>query len=79
MQERHEFMVQGLESSAHINFMQDFVMSLTNLHIASRADMFIGTLSSSWCMMINFMQRTRGDGGWDYHSMDKGSAHSICF
>ena len=48
-------------------------------HTLSKADGFVGSLSSNWCAMIMHLERTRGDGGFDYHSVDIGSAFTSCF
>lgn len=52
---------------------------MSNLAISIEADIFLGTLTSSWCIMIHGLQRTRGDGGRDYHSLDRGSAYTVCY
>ena len=60
-------------------FIPEFMYSFANLYVASEADAFIGTLTSNWCAMIHQLERTRGDGGSDYYSMDAGSAFTGCF
>jgi hypothetical protein len=62
-----------------IDFVEEFVMSMANLYISIHADFFVGTLTSSWCSLINSLQRTRGDGGIDYNSLDYGSSYTVCF
>lgn len=70
-------------ASGHNNgvtdFVYEFLLSMANLRVAIEADAFVGTLTSSWCIVLHNLERTRGDGGWDYHSMDAGSAFSACF
>lgn len=61
------------------SFVDEFMFSMANLYVASEADGFVGTLSSNWCMMIHHLERTRGDGGYDYFSMDDGTAFTLCF
>jgi hypothetical protein len=60
-------------------FNYEFLNSMANLYVASEASGFIGTLTSNWCTMIQHLERTRGDGGYDYYSMDRGSAFTTCF
>lgn len=60
-------------------FVMEFLFSMANLFVATEAQGFVGTLSSNWCMMIHHLERTRGDGGYDYYSMDRGSAFTTCF
>lgn len=62
-----------------IDYSSEFLFSMANLFVATEATGFVGTLSSNWCVMINHLQRTRGDAGYDYLSVDKGSAFSTCF
>lgn len=61
------------------DFVHEFMYSFANLLVASEAQGFIGTLSSNWCGLIFQMERTRGDGGFEYLSLDKGSAYTTCF
>lgn len=61
------------------NFVNELMMAMANLYVASEADGFVGTLSSNWCMMIHHLERTRGDGGFDYYSMDAGTVFTLCF
>ena len=61
------------------DYFGEFLFSMANLYVAVEADGFVGTLSSSWCITIEYLERTRGDGGLDYYSMDRGSAFSTCF
>ena len=63
----------------HTDFVSEFLFSMANLYIASEADGFVGTLSSNWCAMIHHLERTRGDAGTDYYSLDHGSAFTSCF
>lgn len=63
----------------HQLFAREWVLSLANLYVASEAGGFVGSLSSNWCTMIAKLARTRGDGGADYHSVDRGSIYSDCF
>lgn len=67
------------EISGQNPFVYEFLFSMANLYVASEADGFVGTLTSNWCVMIEQLERTRGDGGYDYYSMDRGSAFSTCF
>lgn len=62
-----------------VDYPFEFVFAMANLYVAVEAYGFIGTLSSNWCALIQYMERTRGDGGSDYHSLDMGSAWSTCF
>ena len=32
---------------------------------------FVGSETSNWCRLIREMERTRGDGGVEYYSVDK--------
>ena len=43
------------------------------------ADGFVCTLSSSWCSLTLMLERTRGDGGYDFQSVDSGSQYTTCF
>ena len=62
------------------DYPSEFLYSMANLYLASDgASGYVGSLSSSWCSLINALQRTRGDGGYDYLSVDSGSSYSICF
>ena len=61
------------------DYSHEFVYSFVNLYVAIEADFFVGSLSSSWCNLIHQMERTRGDGGQDYLSVDLGSQYSVCF
>ena len=61
------------------DFVDEFVYSMANLFVAVEANAFIGSLSSNWCILINYLQRTRGDGGEDYLSVDGGTTYSVCF
>lgn len=60
-------------------FISEFLYSMANLYVATEADAFVGTLTSNWCAMIHQLERSRGDGGADYYSMDGGTAFSACF
>lgn len=64
---------------SNIDYTREFAMSLTNLFVASEADYFIGSLTSSWCVLIEQLERTRGDAGSEYWSVDKGSQFTSCF
>ena len=55
----------------------NFMLSMANLYIATEAEFFVGPLSSSWCATVNYMQRTRGDAGTDYHSVDMVSSYDV--
>ena len=61
--------------------MREFLYSLANLYISvDGASGYVGTLSSSWCSMIYMLERSRGDGGYDYLSVGTtGSAYAKCF
>ncbi len=61
-----------------ISYPSELIYSLANLHVATEASGFVGTLSSSWCMMIQYLERTRGDAGYDYYSVDRGSSFTTC-
>ena len=62
-----------------INYPMELVLSFANLYVAIEATVFVGSLTSSWCMLINQLERTRGDGGTDYWSVDVGSQFTTCF
>ena len=62
-----------------IDYVQEFLLSFTNLYIAIEATAFVGSLTSSWCVLIHQLERTRGDGGADYWSVDIGSQYTSCF
>jgi hypothetical protein len=61
------------------DFVAEFIMSIGNLLVSLQASGFVGTLSSNWCTCIHHLERTRGDGGYDYLSVDGGSAFTTCF
>lgn len=56
----------------------EFVAAFANLVVSVQADAFVGSLTSNWCRLINELQRTRGDGGRDYWTVD-GSQFARCF
>ncbi len=66
-------------SGENSDFVHEFMFSFANLFVASEAQGFVGTLSSNWCGLIFQMERTRGDGGFEYLSIDRGSAYTTCF
>ena len=35
------------------DFVQEFMYSMANLHVAAEASAFVGTLSSNWCIMVS--------------------------
>lgn len=52
---------------------------MASLEISSHAFTFIGNLHNPWDQLINAIQRTRGDGGTDYHSISPtATGYSIC-
>ena len=57
----------------------EFVASFANLFVSVQADAFVGTLTSNWCRLIHELERSRGDAGVDYMSVDRGSAYTQCF
>merc|ERR1712127_583411 len=59
-------------SPAKFDYHNEFLFSMANLYVASTAQGFIGTLTSNWCYLIMEFERTRGDGGMDYQSIDLG-------
>ena len=67
------------ETDASIDYVHELVYSFANLYIAVEADFFVGSLTSSWCVLIHQLERTRGDGGVDYLSVDVGSQYTSCF
>ena len=80
--QRVQFLDLGLQFPEHhlrTDFVGELLFSLANLFVAVEASGFVGTLSSNWCAMILHLERTRGDGGYDYLSLDKGSAFTTCF
>ena len=63
-----------------VDFTHEFLYSLANLFVAvDGASGYVGSLSSSWCTTTNVLQRTRGDAGFDFLSVDRGSSYSVCF
>lgn len=62
-----------------VDYPMELMLSFANLYIAIEATVFVGSLTSSWCMLINQLERTRGDGGTDYWSVDVGSQYTTCF
>lgn len=63
-----------------LDYVYEFVFSFANLFLSVEADGFVGTLTSNWCAIIQYLQHTRGDGGMQYNSVDtKGSAYSQCY
>jgi hypothetical protein len=67
------------EIDPNIDYTREFIYSFVNLYIAVEADFFVGSLTSSWCVLIHQMERTRGDGGAEYFSVDLGSQYTSCF
>lgn len=63
----------------HYAILHELVMSLANLYVAVEADGWVGTLTSNWCSMTAKLVRSRGDGGGEYHSVDRGSFYTNCF
>ena len=57
---------------------REMIASMANLYVAVQADFFVGSLSSNWCRLIHELERTRGDAGYDYYTVDS-SQHSQCF
>ena len=52
------------------------LLEITDLSIAVEADFFIGHLhNNAFADLVNMLQRTRGDGGNDFHSIDEGSSY----
>lgn len=60
------------------NYANEFIYSMANLYVAIHAHAFVGTLTSNWCLLIMELERTRGDAGIEYLSVDHGSAFSVC-
>jgi len=56
---------------------EEFIAAIANLYVAIEADFFVGSLSSNWCRLIHELERTRGDAGFDYHTVDT-SQHTRC-
>jgi hypothetical protein len=61
------------------DYVSEFIYSMANLYVSVEAQGFVGTLTSNWCALIEHLERTRGDGGAEYYSVDRGSAHTVCF
>ena len=61
-----------------VDWSYEFIYSFANLYVATEAQGFVGTLSSNWCTLIMELERSRGDGGGDYHSLDRGSSMTSC-
>lgn len=68
-------------SNSHIYgaFMHEMLMSLANLYVGTEASGFVGTWTSNWCTVLAKLVRTRGDGGLEYHGVDRGSFFSDCY
>lgn len=73
---RIETTVAGIRGAVANN--NEFIASFANLVVAIQANFFVGSLSSNWCRLIHELERTRGDGGFEYLSVD-GSQYSRCF
>ena len=56
----------------------EFTISIINLLVALQADVFVGSLTSNWCRLIHELERTRGDAGVDYLTVDS-SQFAKCF
>ena len=66
--------------SAYIDYRYEFIYSLANLYSTIDASGFVGSLTSNWCSVIQYMELTRGDGGTPYHSLDRtGSTYTPCY
>ena len=76
---RHEYIHTTSKKLDATEYPIEYMMSMANLYVAVEADSFVGSLTSGWCMLIHAMERTRGDGGYDYFSVDRGTAYSTCF
>lgn len=63
----------------HNAFVMELLMSLANLYVASEATGFVGTWTSNWCTVIAKLARSRGDGGYEYFGVDRGSFFTECF
>ena len=55
---RREYLDLKLEHTENIHhkdtdFVDEMLYSLANLHVATQAHGFVGTLSSNWCMMVS--------------------------
>lgn len=61
------------------NSFDSFLYSIASLEISTKGKTFIGNLNNGWDNLINIFQRTRGDGGYDYYSINSTtSSYSIC-
>ena len=72
----------GSRSPLHLSQSEretEFLYSFANLLVSVQADYFVGTLSSNWCRLVNELQRTRGDEGRTYHSVDVSAENYKCF
>jgi hypothetical protein len=61
---RTEYLDLKAEESIYegVDYIKEFLYSLTSLYIAVDGAMgYIGSYTSSWCTMMNVLQRTRGD------------------
>ena len=56
---------------------ENYVAWFANLYVSVQADVFMGSLTSNGCRLINELQRTRGDGGTEYWSVDA-SQYNTC-
>jgi hypothetical protein len=51
------------------------LVELADIAVAVEADFYLGHLRHSLTSeLVNMLQRTRGDGGSDFHSIDEGSS-----
>lgn len=70
-------------SSSHLlkndNSFENFIYSIATLELSSKGATCIGNLYNTWDHLINILQRTRGDDGSDYYSINSTtSSYSIC-
>lgn len=61
------------------SFLYELLMSLANLYVSVEADGWVGTLSSNWATVTTKLARSRGDGGGEFHSVDRGTLYTIYF
>lgn len=58
---------------------ENVLYSMASLEIASHAVTFIGNLHTPWDQLVNTIQRTRGDSGSDYYSVEPtATGYSTC-
>lgn len=60
------------DTAGHI--IEPLLTQMADVSVAVEADFFLGHLKSPEAEVVNMLQRSRGDGGVDFHSVDAGSS-----